>query len=113
VRVDDRGRVNANSDPGEDAVLDAVAEVHVVEDGIGVGGLVSKDTVVDVEQELLCVRGVWLKSLGLVDELLVEEELADMGDVATSEGLVLSVDCSVDVRKNCSVVSTFSQKLKL
>jgi hypothetical protein len=51
VRVDDRGRVNANSDPGEDAVLDAVAEVHVVEDGIGVGGLVSKDTVVDVEQE--------------------------------------------------------------
>jgi hypothetical protein len=33
--------------------------------------------------------------------------------VATSEGLVLSVDCSVDVRKNCSVVSTFSQKLKL
>jgi hypothetical protein len=31
---------------------------------------------------------------------LIEEELADMGDVAASEGLIFFVDSGVDVRKN-------------
>ena len=61
----------------------------------------------------MSVRRVWLESLGLVDEFLVEEELTDVGDVATSESLVLSIDSGVDVSKNCSVVSTCFWKLRL
>lgn len=44
---------------------------------------------------------VGLNCFGVVDELLVKEELADVGDVAASEGGVSLVEGGVDVRENC------------
>jgi len=64
-----------------------------------------EDAIVGVEEQLLRVGRVRLDGFGLSDEGLVEEELADVRDVATGQGLVLLVDSRVDVCEDCMRVS--------
>lgn len=92
-----RTGINAHGNPPEDTLLDALAEVHVVEHGVRGGCFLGEDAVVDVEEEFLRVGRVGRAGFGGGDEGLVEEELADVGDVAAGEGLVLLVDGGVDM----------------
>lgn len=102
---DDSIRINADCDPSEEAVGDAVTEVDVVEHGIRGSGGLGEDSVVGIKQKLLCVGGVGLDGFSVVYEFLVKVELADVRDVAAGEGLVLCVDGRINVGKHCVVVS--------
>lgn len=103
--VDDSSRINPDRNPSEQALLNAITKIDVVEHRIRVLGFLGKDAVVGVQTQLLRVGGVGLDGFGIGDELLVEEQLADVRDVATGEGLVLLVDGRVDVCKDCRRVS--------
>jgi len=105
-------RVDANGGPRQDAVLDRITQQRVVEERIGrrVGRLVGQDTVLRVGQDALLVGVVWGRLLDLVDEALIEEELADVRDLAAREGVVreylgAKVSNDVDVDAAASVVT--------
>jgi hypothetical protein len=84
-------RVDANGDPGEDAVGDVVVvEEDVLEDGVVVVlALEAKDAVGRVEGDLDVAGVVGVGGLDLGDEVLVVEELANVRDVAAGQGAVL------------------------
>ena len=104
----DYGRINTDCDPSEETLLDAVTEVDVVKNRVGGSSFLGEDAIIGVEQEFLSVGDVGLDGFGIGDELLVEEELANVGDVAASQGLVLLVDGGVDVSKDYQRVSPLS-----
>ena len=99
--------------PREEAVVKVVAETDVVDEGVVVNcGLADADAVGRVEGQGLRVGGVGLNGLGLVDEILVEEELADVRGDATggNVGVVGEKSCSrgrhqVDVGRASGVVA--------
>lgn len=102
--------VDGNGDPGEEAVLEVVAELDVVEDGVNGGGLVGEDGVVGVGGDLDGVVAVRRQRLDVVDELLVPEQVAHEGVVAARHGAVLqlrraNVRDDVRVRRAARVVA--------
>lgn len=105
IRVDNRGRIDTNSDPSKQSLLNTITEIDVVEHGIRVLSFLGEDAVVGVEKQLLRVGGVGLDGFGFGDELLVEKKLADVRDVATGQGLVLLINGRVDMGKDCMRVS--------
>ena len=86
------GGVDTKRDPGKDTLGDVVAEQDVVDDGVGArGGLLAHDGVVGVGGEFLRVGGVGLGLFDFGDQVLVEEDLADVrgaGVVEAGEGAV-------------------------
>ena len=89
-------RVNAHHEPGEQPVADVVAEVHVVEDGVGGGALsllLAKDAVLNVRGLRDGVGAVGARSLDIADQGLIPEELADVWDRPASQGSVLKLGC--------------------
>lgn len=71
--------VDENRDPPEETVVQVVTETHVIDEGVVVdGGLADADSIGRVEGQRLLVGGVGFDCLGLQDEGLVEEELADV-----------------------------------
>ena len=71
--------VDEDGDVHEEAVVERVAETHVVDKRVVVdGGLADADAILRVEGKALCVGRVGLQGLDLGDEVLIEEELADV-----------------------------------
>lgn len=97
------GRVDAHGDPGEDAVGDVIAEQDVAGHGVAGGGLLGEDAVGGVGGQPLRVGRVGRGSLDGGDEVLVEEELADVRDGAAREGRVV-VEGGVDVGQDVDVL---------
>lgn len=96
------GRVDAERQPAQEAVLDGVAQQHVLDDGVARGGPLEEEAVLRVGRELLGVGGVYRVGLDLVDEGLVEVDLADVGGRQVDEGVVgggggVEVDQDVNV----------------
>lgn len=100
-RLRDR-RVNADRDPREDTVRDIITEENVRRHGVAGRGLLAEDTVLGVCGKRLGVGRVRRRRLHLGDQVLVEEQLADVRDGAAGEGLV-GVGRRVDVRQDVDV----------
>ena len=64
-----------------------------------------ENAIFGVEQEPLCVGEIGLDGFGLRDQILVEEELTDVGDIATGEGVIPRIDGRVDVGKDWRLVT--------
>jgi hypothetical protein len=103
VRVVVGGGVNGDLDPSEDTILNLVTEIGVVQDRVGGGGaigLLLKDTI-DIVMGLGNLIGVvGVGRLDLLNEVLVVEELSNVGCVAPGKGVVGQqggVDVSDDV----------------
>lgn len=90
VRVVLSSGVDSNLDPSEDAILQLVTKVRVVEDRVGGGSisLLGKDTVDLVVGLRDLVGVVRVGGLNLLDQVLVVEELTDVRGVAAGEGVV-------------------------
>lgn len=105
------GLVDADGDPGHDAVLDAVAEIGIVWEGVVVVvGALLGDAVVLVVGACLGVGVVRRHGVDCVDQVFVEEELADVDDIVGFEGLVgedgtVQVGHQMDVGGSSGVVS--------
>ena len=72
------GGVHAHRDPGEDTVRHGVTKVDVLHEGIDSVSLLGEDGVVGVGGQLLGVGGVRGGLLDFGDQILVEEDLADV-----------------------------------
>lgn len=104
-----RSRVDADADPSHDAVGDVVAELDPLDEGIHVRGLLAQDRVLGVGRQLLRVSVVGCRGLDERDQVLVEEDLADVrgvrgrgvvaedGAVGADDGVVGVVGKDVDV----------------
>lgn len=99
------GGVDTESDPSKEAIGQLVTEVGELEEGIDTisGSLLGQDAVVGVGGDLLGVVTVGRDLVGCVDQVLVEERLADVarGDLI-AEGAV-GVDGGIGVDKNVDV----------
>lgn len=81
--------VDTNSDKGQEALLEGGAEEDVVDEGVVVGGgLAGGDAVAGGEDEALGVGAVGRGLLDGRDELLVEEDLANVVRLAHDVGRV-------------------------
>lgn len=109
-------RIDANADPGHDAVLDVVSEEDVLHDGVHASGLLEKEVVFDVPGEDLLVDLVCVGGFDFADEVLVEEDLAGVGSMGgevaaqecavSADGGVIGVVCEhVDVSGTAGVVA--------
>lgn len=105
--------VDTEDDPGQEAVLDVVTELDVVEERVGgaVGlGLGSDDTVVGIGEVGLGVGVVGVEQLDGVADGLVPEGLADVRGGQVVDGAVLTNGCvlvqnGVDVDGTAGVVA--------
>ena len=90
VRVVLSSGVDSNLDPSEDAILQLVTKVRVVEDRVGGGSisLLGKDTVDLVVGLRDLVGVVRVGGLNLLNQVLVVEELTNVRGVAAGEGVV-------------------------
>lgn len=70
--------VDANRDPREDTVRDVVTEQNVLHKGVDGLSFLGQDAVFGVGGQILRVGGVGRCLLHLGDQVLVEEELADV-----------------------------------
>lgn len=59
--INDSCGIDTNGNPAEDALLDAITEIDVVEHRIGGLCFLGEDAVVNVEEERLLVGGVGLE----------------------------------------------------
>lgn len=103
----DSGGVNASHEPAIDTVRNVVAKLDIGEDWISAsgGGGISKDAVIGVLDNLNGVGVIWRDVVvDLRDQILVEEELTRVGDVATSQGVVCK-DGGTDVGNGVNVRS--------
>lgn len=109
-------RIDANADPGHDAVIDVVSEKDVLHDRIHASCLLEEEVVFGVGGEDLFVDLVCCGFFDLADEGLVEEYLARVGGVGgvvaaqegavgTDGGVVGVVGEHVDVGGTSSVVA--------
>lgn len=85
-----QSRVNRQYDPGQETILDGVAELDVSEDGVAGGGLDQEDLVVGIGRDRLGVGVVRVEQLDLVADALVPESLADMSKGGIVDGAVLA-----------------------
>lgn len=90
VGVVDGRCVDGNSEVGEQTVLEGVTQVDVVQEGVGVGvlGLHGDHAVVCVGCDGDRVGIVRVGGLDLADHVLVPEDLTNVGDGATRQGVV-------------------------
>lgn len=103
--------IHSKADPGKDTIGDVVAEEDVFDDWVDTAGsLFAEDGVVSVIGDILGVGAVGCNGLDLGDEVLVEEDLADVGDDTASDGVVakdggILVGEDVDVSGTAGVVT--------
>lgn len=106
--------VDTDGDPGEEATLntDILVEVNVVEDGVGVAllGLDSEDVVDRIQGDVDVAGVVGVSGLNLGDQVLVEEELTNVGnrsagDSAVAEERSVHGADDVDVSSTAAVVT--------
>jgi hypothetical protein len=85
-------RVNTDRDPSHDTISNIVRKLHPLDKRIHVGGFLAQNLVVGVESDFLRVGVVGRGGLDEADEVLVEEDLANVrgvgGRVAAEEGAV-------------------------
>lgn len=98
------GRVDADGDPPEDAVRHALPQQHIIQDGVAGLRLLPEYAVGGVAGQGLRVAAVGARRLHERHQALVEEELADVADVAARQRVVGRVDHRVDVRQHVDVV---------
>lgn len=109
VRVS--GRVDSDGDPGHDAVGDVVGKLDPLDEGVHISRLLAQDRVLGVQSEVLGVGVVRGGRFDEGDQVLVEEDLADVGGrggaVAAEEGTVGTDGGLVDVvREDVNVGGT-------
>lgn len=103
--------VDGQHQPGEETILNVVAELDVAEDGVAGGGLDQEDLVVGVLGDGLGVGVVGVEGLDGVTDALVPEGLADVGEGGVEDGAVLAdggvvVEEGVNVRGTAGVVAS-------
>ena len=103
--------VHTESQPTEDTLRDVVTEEDVLNHGVDVVGFLAEDGILGVFSDHLGVASVRLNGVNSLNEVLVEEHLADVGDRSTSQGVVVvdsgveSVGHDVDVGGAAGVVT--------
>jgi hypothetical protein len=84
--------INTNGEPREDTALgtNLVIQVDIVKHWVGetILSLETKDTIGRVESDVNCAGIVGISGLNLGDEVLIEEELTNVGYAATGDGAV-------------------------
>lgn len=87
------GSIDSNRDPGEDTLGHIVTDQNVLHERINGVGLLGQDAVIGIGGQILSVGGVGRGLLDIGDQVLVEEELADMGRL----GGVQVAECMVSL----------------
>ena len=85
------GSIDTNRDPGKDTLRHIITQEHVLHERVDGVGLLGQDAVIRVGGQLLRVGGVRRDLLDGRDQVLVEEELADvrgLGGVQVVQGVV-------------------------
>lgn len=85
-----QSRVDRQDDPGQETILDRIAELDISEDGVAGGGLDEEDLVVGVGGDGLGVGVVGVEQLDLVADALVPEGLANVRKGGVVDGAVLA-----------------------
>lgn len=91
-----RTGIDANDNPAEQAVAEVVTNIDVLEHWVRRGALsllLTEYPVLSVGRQSLCVAGVRRCCLNVVDEILVKEELANVGNGATRQGSIGKFCC--------------------
>lgn len=111
--------IDTQSDPGKQTVLNSIAEVSIFKEGIGVGilSLILDDVIIGVLRDGNGASVVRVRGFNSSDKLLVKEQLPDMRNVATGEGVVrqhMSICVGNDVNMGSATrVVTREQSLEL
>lgn len=105
-----RRQINAEPNPSKDTISHRISNKRVFQDRIARRRFLSHNSILSIENETLGIGIVDGLFLDGVDEVLVEEELAYVGDVASVVGSVLEdgavkVHGDVDVRGTTRVVA--------
>lgn len=113
--IDILSSIDANVNPGEDSIAHVIAQKDVLHEWVDGVSLLCKNAVLGVGGEFLGVGAVGRGLLDGADEVLVEEELADVGGLGAVEagdgvvlqdgGLVGGVAEDVDVGGAAGVVT--------
>lgn len=96
------GKIDTERDPSEDTLRDGVTNEGVVDNWISGSSLLAKDLIIGVQGDDLGVGAVWGDGIGFSDEILIEEDLSDVGNVSSSVGTVL-IGGSVEVGEDVEV----------
>lgn len=104
--------IDTERNPAKDTIFNRVAKKGVLKEGIGSGilSLNLNDVVIDVLSDGNGTGVVGVGSLNFGNQVLVEEELTDVGDVTTSQGVVgqnmgIGVSDNVNVGSAAGVVT--------
>lgn len=103
--------IDTEAKPSKNAILQQiVAQKHIVEEWICCCCLLEKDVVSRILHQVLAVAGIGGHLLDTVNEILVEEDLTDMRDLAVPDCVVclggrVKVADEVDMRCSTFVVS--------
>lgn len=84
----DQCGVDTESNPAQETVLNSVAEQNVLNEGVAGGSLLGQDTVLGVGGEILGVPNIGGSGLNLGDQVLIEEDLANVRSRSVQEGTV-------------------------
>ena len=93
------GTVHADGDPGENAIGQVIAQKDILHERIDGIGFLGENGILGVGGEILGISRIRGGLFDLGDEILVEEELADVGGfggVEAGDGVVLEDGCLVD-----------------
>lgn len=74
--------INADCNPPKNTISCSFTKIDIVQHRVCIGGFLGKDSVIGVKKEDLSVCVVRGIEFDGIDEGLVEEELADVGDMA-------------------------------
>lgn len=111
------GKIDTERDPSKDTLRDGVTNEGVVDNWVGGRSFLAKDLVIGVQGDDLGVARVRGDGIGFGDEILIEEDLSNVGDVSSSIGTVLigsSVEMGEDVEVGGSAgVMTWEEGGKL
>lgn len=104
------GNVDAKAQPRQQTFANSIAKQNVVHDGVTRSLLLLEDAVLGIGRQRLGVGSIHALELDRVNEVLVEEHLADVGSLkvdegAVGEGLSVQVHHDVDVRGAARVVA--------
>lgn len=85
-----RSHIDTEGDPAEQTILNGVSEIGILEEGVRVAvlGLNLNYMIVRVLGDVDSVGVVRVSGLDNGNQILVKEQLADMSDMTTSEGVV-------------------------
>lgn len=97
--------INTESNPSKDSITDILSQQRILDNWITSGSFLCEDRVIRIHRQFLSVGGVWRGEFNRRDQILVEEQLSDVGNISSAISTV-GIGSSVEVSKNVDVRCT-------